>query len=135
MMAMAEARASHHDTPRFRMSSDTDTASETAPAIDRRRVLCLVSGILGTVVWMRQAKAQFPRLDENDPSAKMVGYLEDASRVDRKRYPKYRPDQTCGSCDLYMAKPTDPWAVCTLFPRRVVAGKGWCDAYRPRSGA
>ena len=74
-----------------------------------------------------------PHLDEADPHAVAVGYVEDAARADDKKYPKFRPGQLCATCDLYLAKPTQPWAPCTLFPRRVVAGKGWCDAFRTRT--
>ena len=78
-----------------------------------------------------QAEAQLPRLSEQDPQAQALGYGEDAARVDRRRYPKYAPGQDCAGCDLY-TRPAEAWAVCTLFPRRVVAGKGWCDAFTTR---
>jgi len=86
-------------------------------------------------IWLLPQPAsaqQYPRLDEADPRAVAVGYVEDAARVDATKYPKYRPGQLCTTCDLYLAKPTQPWAPCTLFPKRVVAGKGWCDAFRTR---
>jgi hypothetical protein len=90
----------------------------------------------GGATWLLPQPAsaqQYSRLEESDPRAVAVGYVEDAARVDARKYPKYRPGQLCTTCGLYLAKPTQPWAPCTLFPKRVVAGKGWCDAFRTRS--
>jgi hypothetical protein len=74
----------------------------------------------------------FPHLDERDPHSKAVGYVEDVARVDRKVYPKFTPGSTCGNCALYRV-PAQPWSECTLFPRKLVAVQGWCDAYVRRA--
>ena len=79
------------------------------------------------------AAQAYPHLGESEPRALEVGYVEDAAKADRQKFRKYTPGQVCFNCDLYRGKPTEPWAPCTLFPRRVVAGKGWCDAFRRRS--
>ena len=102
--------------------------------VARRWFLQLVPAAGAALALPAPAAAQaYPRLDEKDPHAQLVGYVEDAARVDRLKYRKYAPGQDCFSCDLYKAKQTDAWGPCTLFPRRVVAGKGWCDAFRSRS--
>jgi hypothetical protein len=105
----------------------------------RRRFLWLVPAAGSAWLAMPACAAPqrpLPKLEESDPSARFVGYVEDAARVDRTKYPKFKPGQDCFSCDLYRAQPpTQPWGACTLFPRQVVAGKGWCDAYRPRGAA
>jgi len=72
------------------------------------------------------------RLDERDPHAQAVGYVEDAARVDRKAWPKFRPGSTCANCALYRDA-AQPWSDCSLFPRQLVAARGWCDAYVTRS--
>lgn len=74
----------------------------------------------------------FPHLDERDPHARAVGYVEDVARVDRKAWPKLTPGSTCDNCALYRV-PAQPWSECTLFPRKLVAAKGWCDAYVRRA--
>jgi hypothetical protein len=98
----------------------------------RRRFIELVPvaglGLLGG----GSASAQYPRLEESDPKALAIGYVADAARVDPKKYPKYVPGEDCSTCQFYLTKPTEPWGPCTLFPRKLVAGKGWCDAFATR---
>lgn len=74
----------------------------------------------------------FPHLDERDPHARAVGYVEDAARVDRRSYPKFVPGSTCDNCALYRIA-AQSWSECTLFPRKLVAARGWCDAYVKRT--
>ncbi len=79
------------------------------------------------------AFAQAPaRLDEKDPQAVGLGYVEDAAKVDAKKFPKFAKGQLCNNCALWKAKPTDPWGGCPLFGTRLVAGKGWCNAWAKR---
>jgi hypothetical protein len=35
-----------------------------------------------------QAQAQAPMVDPNDPQAKALGYVTDATKVDKSKYPK-----------------------------------------------
>jgi hypothetical protein len=102
-------------------------------SLPRRDFLCLAK--VGAVVLCLPAAAQtspYPPLQESERRALDVGYVEDAARVDVRAYPKYESGESCARCDLYLAAPSQAWAPCTLFPRRVVAGRGWCNAYRPR---
>jgi hypothetical protein len=77
-----------------------------------------------------QGSPAMPRLSEADPHARAVGYVEDAAQLDRPQYPKYKSGEDCATCALYGAVAEPSWGSCTLFPRRVVAAKGWCDAFR-----
>jgi len=72
------------------------------------------------------------RLDERDPHAQAVGYVEEATRVDRRAWPKYRPGSLCLNCALYRDA-AQPWSECSLFPGKLVAARGWCDAYVTRA--
>jgi len=69
------------------------------------------------------------RLSEKDPQAVALGYFEDATKTDKKKYPKYAAGQVCTNCALYQGKATDAWAACPLFAGKQVAGKGWCNAW------
>lgn len=69
------------------------------------------------------------KLDEKDPQAVALGYVADASKADKKKYPKYAADQTCHNCTLFQGKATDAAGGCALFPGKQVAGKGWCSAW------
>jgi hypothetical protein len=72
-------------------------------------------------------------VDEKEPQALALGYVTDAKRVDKARFPKYAPPQRCAVCQLYEGPPAAASAPCTLFARRPVAGPGWCSAYVPKT--
>lgn len=73
--------------------------------------------------------AEAAQVDPKDPQAVALGYVVDATKADKAKYPKYAAGQSCGSCQLYQGKPTDAAAPCALFGGKQVAGKGWCSAY------
>lgn len=81
------------------------------------------------LICSRIAQAQAARLEEKDPQAVALGYLHDATKVDRKKYPKYTPGQICANCQLYQGKPSDPWAPCGAVGGKQVNAKGWCIAW------
>ena len=69
------------------------------------------------------------KLDEKDPQAVALGYVADATKADKKKYPKYAAGQVCTNCALYQGKASDAWGGCPLFGTKQVAGKGWCSAW------
>jgi hypothetical protein len=69
------------------------------------------------------------RLSESDPQAVALGYKEDATKADRKKFPSYQPGQTCANCQQYQGSAADARAPCVLFPGKTVAAKGWCAAW------
>jgi len=72
-------------------------------------------------------------LDEADPTAKSLGYTEDTTRVDARKYPQHTPAQDCAGCRYYQGKPGSQWGPCTIFPGKgAVHAKGWCAAYAAR---
>jgi hypothetical protein len=68
-------------------------------------------------------------VDENDAQAKALGYVADATKVNKAKYKQYAAGQVCSNCALWQGKPTDGAAGCALFPGKQVAGPGWCSAY------
>lgn len=71
-----------------------------------------------------------PRLNENDEQAEKLGYRHDATTVDKKKSPTYKPGETCGNCQLFQGKAgTDEWAPCPIFPGKQVNAHGWCSSY------
>jgi hypothetical protein len=76
-----------------------------------------------------QVRAQAGALSESDPTAMALGYKADASKVDKSKFPKYAAGQSCANCQLYGGKATDASAPCPTFGNKVVAGKGWCNAW------
>jgi hypothetical protein len=72
-------------------------------------------------------------LPENDPQAVSFGYRADASKVDKKKYPKFADGQNCGSCALFQGKGKVTSGPCPLFGNRVVAAKGWCTSWAKKA--
>ena len=75
------------------------------------------------------AFADAAKVDPKDPQATALGYVQDATKADKTKYPKYAAGQACGGCQLFQGKPGDANAPCALFGGKQVAGKGWCSAY------
>ncbi|MFZ6654819.1 high-potential iron-sulfur protein [Undibacterium sp. TJN19] len=69
-----------------------------------------------------------PALKESDPAAKEHAYVEDAAKVDVKRFPEFKDTQKCGSCQLYEDKGKG-WGACAIFPGKLVKEAGWCDVW------
>ncbi len=72
-------------------------------------------------------------VDPKEAQAAALGYVTDASKADKAKFPKYAAGQTCGGCSLYQGKASDPTAPCPIFAGKNVAGKGWCSAYAKRA--
>ena len=70
-----------------------------------------------------------PTLDPKDAQAVALGYVVDATKADKAKYPKYAAGQACGSCQLYQGKAGDAAAPCALFGGKQVGAKAWCSAY------
>lgn len=76
---------------------------------------------------------ELPQVSEDDPTAKALGYVHDASSVDVSKFPKRAGDagasQFCHSCNLYQAAEGAEWGKCSIFPGKLVKGEGWCNAW------
>jgi len=106
----------------------------------RRRFLAL-AGVTGAAVLagirpspgLAQAGAGSPHLSESDPTAKALGYVEDASKVDKTKFPSYKAGAHCATCNFFQGKPADAYAPCQIFPGKSVAAKGWCASHSPKA--
>jgi len=115
------------------------------PEVSRRRFLAQVAMavpagavLLDAVVNQASAQAaapaapaKLPRLEESDPSAKALGYVDDISRVDRKSplAARFAPGQECDKCSQMQGKVGDAYRPCAIFPGKLVAAKGWCSVW------
>jgi len=93
-----------------------------------RRVFLLQVAACGSALTATAVHAQ-AKLSEKDPQAVALGYLDDTSKVDKKKYPKHTKEQKCSNCALYQGKATDALGGCPLFGTKLVAGPGWCSAW------
>lgn len=96
----------------------------------RAVVVALILG--GSAALARAVRADAPaRLDPNDPTARALGYVENASRVDRHKYPTYSEGSTCDNCLQLEGKPGNEYRPCKIFQGKLVAVGGWCSAWTP----
>jgi hypothetical protein len=95
----------------------------------RRKFLATGIGVASSLALSRQALAEAPKLDENDPTAIALGYKHDATKVDKAKQPKYVAGEACHNCQLYQGKPNDQWGPCPIFGGKQVHKDGWCSAY------
>ena len=93
----------------------------------RRRFISLVP-LLGAATLAR-GQAAAPLVDPKDPVAASLGYVADASKADKAKYPKYAAGQACGGCALYQGKPGASSGPCPLYAGKAVSAKGWCSAW------
>ena len=72
---------------------------------------------------------ELPKLDVKDPAAIALGYVEDASQVNLKKYPAYVQGTNCENCLQLQGKAGDKYRPCSLFPGKAVAVSGWCSGW------
>ena len=99
--------------------------------LTRRDILAAGGAIIASSLVTRSAFAQ-DKVTEDDPTAVALGYLHDASKVDTAKWAKRAgPEgakQFCDNCALYVDN-GDGWGGCSIFQGRLVAAKGWCNAW------
>lgn len=105
-----------------------------------RREFVVLAGVTGAAVLagVRPAAslaqgAAPPHLAESDPTAKALGYVEDASKVDKTKFPSYKAGAHCATCNFFQGKAADAYAPCQIFPGKAVSGKGWCASHSPKA--
>jgi hypothetical protein len=78
--------------------------------------------------------AEPPKLNPNDPSAKTIGYTEDASKIDPKKEPLFKAKSRCDNCTFFQStQAKGDYAPCTIFANQMVVGKGWCRAWSAKA--
>ena len=78
--------------------------------------------------------AALPPLDPKDPTAVALGFVNDASKVDAKANPTYKPTQKCSNCAQYQGKAGEATAACTIFAGKSVPAAGWCKVWAQKPG-
>ncbi|MFI4970742.1 MAG: high-potential iron-sulfur protein [Lysobacterales bacterium] len=72
-----------------------------------------------------------PHLDPNDPTAKALGYTEDATKATANA--AYKKGAVCFNCQFFQGHEEMAYAPCTLFPGKVVNSKGWCASHSDKT--
>ncbi len=90
--------------------------------------------ILALPAWNARAAALAP-LDPNDPTAKALGFVIDASKVDASANPTYKSTQKCGTCAQFQGKPGEATGGCNIFAGHAVPQGGWCKVWVQKPSA
>lgn len=101
------------------------------PISSRRRFLiraALVSAAFPIAMRMtgESRAAGLAKLPLDNPQAKALGYVEDASST---KHPSFKPGSACANCQLF----TVATGACALFAGFSVSPKGWCSAWAKKS--
>jgi hypothetical protein len=96
----------------------------------RRRFLKIAAGTAAVAVVAgglpRLARAaDLPHVAVDDPTAKALGYVEDASTTQN---PNHKAGDNCTNCQFYSGGATG-YGPCQLFPGKSVSAKGWCVSH------
>lgn len=80
-----------------------------------------------------RAEAAAGPVDPNEPQAKSLGYVLDASKVDAKANPNFKPGQHCANClQVPKGKEGGAQVPCNIFAGRLVEANGWCKVWVKR---
>lgn len=74
-------------------------------------------------------------LSESDATAKSLGYVADAKKVDAQANPNYKSGQHCANCMQYTGKAGAGEGPCNIFAGKDVAAAGWCKVWVLKPGA
>lgn len=101
------------------------------PSLSRRALIqTLTAGAAAAALAARQSLAAQPeKLDVKDPAAVALGYVENATGVDLKKYPAYVKGSTCENCLQLQGKAGNNYRPCGLFPGKLVSVSGWCSGW------
>lgn len=109
----------------------------TDDKLSRRQLLQTAIAGLAAVpaAGLLAGRADAEMLSESDATAKSLGYVADAKKVDAKSNPNYKPGQHCANCMQYTGKAGAPSGPCNIFPGKDVAAAGWCKVWVQKPGA
>jgi hypothetical protein len=103
----------------------------------RRAVQAMLGGLaavpLMQLVGLAAAQAaDLPQLAEDDPTAKALKYVHDATKAARADKGGVAADkQFCSNC-MFIQAPSGAWRPCQLFAGKAVNENGWCMSWAPK---
>jgi hypothetical protein len=77
--------------------------------------------------------ADMVKLEESDPQAKALGYVHDASTVDKAKNPMFKEGSNCANCLQIAGEDGEEWRPCKIFPGKLVHADGWCKVWVAKS--
>ena len=119
--------------------------SEICGSMDRRGYLKTGAYALATILATHLCRGEpaqarrilAPKLSEDDPVARALGYVHEATQADAKKFRKRRrsnaEEQFCGSCRFYSDSELEGWGPCPMLQGKLVKETGWCKAWRAKA--
>jgi hypothetical protein len=71
--------------------------------------------------------AEAPLVTADDPTAKALKYVDDASKASGAK-----PGSHCANCALYQGATNSKQGPCAIFPGKQVKAAGWCASWAPQ---
>ena len=106
-------------------------------SISRREFVGLgIAGLtVATALRARTAHAEdLPLVDPaSNPQASALGYVHDATTVDKEKFPKHEDGQSCGNCQFYQGQADAETGPCLIFPGKAVKSAGWCNSWAKKA--
>lgn len=105
------------------------------PDRSRRSFLALVAAAApATLLALRPGSAAAAdHVSPSDPLAQSLGYTEDNTKVDKSKFPTYKPGQHCSVCRFYTGTPGKPFGPCQIFAGKLVNSDGWCVSFNAKT--
>jgi hypothetical protein len=97
-------------------------------SMDRRIVVQFLAAA-AAVAALPASAADAPKLDPKDPAAVALGYVDDVTKLDKKRQPDYVEGSSCENCLQLQGKAGAALRPCNLFPGKLVSSGGWCRSW------
>jgi len=96
--------------------------------VSRRQLLqrIALAASIGTLTTAQLRAAESPLISEDDPEAKAVKYVEDATRA------KEAKKNTCATCASYTGLDGTARGGCRIFKDKDVKAAGWCKSWTPQ---
>ncbi|AKJ67800.1 hypothetical protein PATSB16_16280 [Pandoraea thiooxydans] len=95
----------------------------------RRQFMIVAASLASSAALLSKESQAAEMLSESDPTAQTLGYKENATKVDKAKFPKYQAGEACDNCSLYQGKAGAANGPCPIYAGKLVAAKGWCNAY------
>lgn len=99
---------------------------------NRRVFILQVIAGTGAVAAAGGAQAQ-QKLDPKDPQAVALGYVDNTTQADGKKFPKHSNDQKCSGCQFYSGTGSAKQGPCAVFGGKLVSANGWCNSWVKKS--
>jgi hypothetical protein len=123
----------------------SDSAKDPNPS---RRLLLAAAGAVGVLVGLRDTGLLYAQTSEapaphpgfspahvfpDEPLAKSLGYKENASEVDKAKFPTYKAGQICANCRFFQGEAGNNYGACQIFSGKLVTSNGWCSSYNAKA--